>query len=104
MDLTTMLWVILAVVICVGGAAWLWLHPSRRKYDLDELITIAEFANATDARLWKIRLESQGVHCVLQNETSSTLINPMLASDFASVQLKVLGRDFGRARKIINAS
>jgi hypothetical protein len=104
MDLTTALWAALAVAVCVAGVAWLWFHPSRHKYDPDELVTIAEFANTTDAHLWKTRLESQGVQCVLANEASSTLINTMVASDFASVRLQVLGRDFGRAKRIIGAS
>lgn len=104
MDTTTILEIALAVALCVGGAIYLWFHPSRRQYDPDELVTIAEFSNTTDANLWKMRLESMGIRCVLQNEQTNTLINPMVARDFASVRIQVMGCDVGRAKRVISDS
>lgn len=92
-----------AAAICVGGAIYVWTHAPKRKCDPDELTTIAEFANANDARLWKMRLETQGVHCILANEQSNTLVNPMLSPDFAAVRIQVLGCDVGRARRVLGA-
>lgn len=104
MDTRTILEILFAVAICVGGALWLWFHPSRRQYDPDELVTVAEFSNATEARLWKMRLESMGVQCVLQNEITNTLGRHMIASEFTSVRLQVMGCDVGRAKRAISAS
>ncbi len=102
--MSTILEVALAVALCVGGAIYLWFHPSRRQYEPDDLVTIAEFRNPTDANLWKMRLESMGVRCVLQNENVQRLVNPVGAMDLAPIQLQVMGCDVGRAKQVISAS
>ena len=90
-----------AIAICVGGVIYIWKHPSRRKYDPDETVTVAEFSNPEDARLCKMRLESQGVRCITSGETRTSVAAMLPNADLFSIQLQVLGCDVGRARKIL---
>lgn len=100
--LKTILGAAAAVAICAGGVIYVWRHPSRRKFDPDEDVTIAEFSNPEEARMWKMRLESQGVPCVLSGETRTTAAAMMpAAGDLCSIHLIVLGRDVGRARRVL---
>ena len=92
-----------ALVTCIAGAVYLWKHPSRRKYDPEELVTVAEYANANDARLWKMRLESQGVPCFIVGELIASRAS-IGVGDLSSIRLQVLGCDVGRARRILGQS
>ena len=92
-----------ALAICIGGAIYLWKHASKRSYDSEDLITVAEFASASDARLWRMRLESQGVRCITVGEIPASRAN-LGVGDLSAVRLQVLGCDVGRARRILGQS
>lgn len=83
---------------------WAWTSATKRNHDPDEVVTIAEFAAGADARLWKMRLESQGVECIILGETPVTRASLVPNTDLAAVRLQVLGRDAGRARRILSQS
>ena len=101
MDPKTIIEVILAVAICVAGVIYLWFHPSRRTHDPNELVTVAEFLNVNDARMWKMRLQSQGVQCTIIGDISNTWAERV---DLGSIRLQVLGNDVARAQRILRES
>lgn len=97
--------VAVAVGVCVVGVWYLWGRARGRPVEPDDLVTVAEFTDATQAKMWKMRLESQGVRCVLIGEDSFNYTGTQLASvNIIPIRLQVLARDVGRARQIIEAS
>lgn len=101
MDAGQLIGVAAAIAVCVGGVWWLWRHATRHRYGADDLITVAEFYDPTEANICKIRLESQGVQCCLMGD-NTVLMNPLRARTQSNViRLQVLGRDIGRAKQAI---
>jgi len=65
---------------------------------MGDLVSIAEFDNATEAHILKSRLESEGIPCYLTNENLNTL---MLGISFARVRLQVPLEESIRAVEIL---
>jgi hypothetical protein len=65
----------------------------------DEIVTIATFPYPTQAELAKIRLEAEGIECIVVNALSPLLIHP--ATMGGGVQVQVRAEDAERAREIL---
>ena len=64
------------------------------------LVTIAAFANVTDADRARGRLESAGIDCVLQNRNLGGWY-PWYATAFAPLELQVRASDAPRALELL---
>jgi len=89
-----------AVVIIVVGLILIWRNAGKKALDPDELITIAQFANPTEAGLWESRLESQGIGCTVFGTGVRLNIIPSDACPAFSLQVRAGDKD--KARKILN--
>ena len=65
----------------------------------DEIVTIATFPYPTQAELAKIRLEAEGIECIVVNALSPLLIHP--ATMGGGVQVQVRAEDAKTAREIL---
>lgn len=53
---------------------------------MGDLVSIAEFSNASEAHILKCRLEAEGIPCYLTNENLNTLMSGI---SFARIRLQV---------------
>lgn len=60
------------------------------------------FDNPIDAHLLKIKLESEGIPCLLVDENTVSL-DPLLSHAIGGIKLKVAEKDAERAQEILNA-
>ncbi len=64
----------------------------------DKLVTVAQFDNAFDAGLAKMRLESEGIEAVV---VGADLVANMYTIDAIKVQLQVFEKDIERAEAVL---
>lgn len=62
--------------------------------------TIRIFDDAVSANLWRVRLESEGIECFIEDEHIVTM-NPLYNYAVGGIKLKVHERDVERAIEII---
>lgn len=89
-----------AVVVAVGGAIVIWRNTRTKTYDPDELVTVADFSNETEAGLWEMRLKSQGVECSILGTGFRRYVFPSEAYPAFSLQVKAA--NVNRARQILS--
>ena len=65
----------------------------------DKLVTVATFNFPIEAEMAKLRLESEGIECVLANEILARLDGPVL--EIYPVKVQVRAEDAERAAKIL---
>lgn len=65
------------------------IYPDTANLPPDALVTVCRFHNAFDADLWKMRLQSEGIECVLQTNRS------------VGAELRVMAKDAERALEIL---
>ena len=70
---------------------------------MPEFVTIATFTLPHEAAVPKALLESEGIACFLQNETTLE-INPFMSNAIGGVMLKVKEEDEDRARELLRVS
>jgi len=65
----------------------------------DEIVTVAAYRYPTEAELARLRLEAEGIECIVVNALSPLLIHP--ATMGGGVQVQVRAEDAGRASDIL---
>jgi hypothetical protein len=69
---------------------------------MDELVTVASFADVAEAELAKERLELEGVRAFVMGAQTAGVM-PYLTSSTGGVRLQVAPEDLERAREILEA-
>lgn len=65
-----------------------------------DLLTLKVFDNATQAYVWKSKLESEGIICFIFDENMIS-INPHYTYLVGGIKLKIRGEDIIKAKKIL---
>ena len=65
-----------------------------------DLITVKTFQSSVDANIWKSKLESEGIQCVLFDENIVS-VNPLYNVTVGGIKLKIHPTDVEKASEIV---
>lgn len=66
----------------------------------NKLTTLAVFNSTTEAQIFKIKLESEGIKCFVEENMSS--VYPVGDLSIGGVKLRVLAQDFDKAKALLD--
>ncbi len=87
-----------ALLVVVVGLVIIWKRAGKRKYDPDELVVVAHFGNENEAQIWKMRLKSNGIECMIYGANSQRFI--AFGPD-SGIRLAVRAADAPHAAKLL---
>jgi len=66
----------------------------------DEIVTFETYYNIMEAEIIRTRLEANGIHCFITDESLGVLC-PVYNQGGGGIKLKVFGRDVEKCREIL---
>ena len=68
--------------------------------DQERLVLLKEYASDFEANIVRTRLESEGIPCMIANETFSS-IYPLTMNSIGAIRLMIFEKDLERAQQIL---